>query len=67
MSRVKKAPARDGRTAKASVRRGTMILESDRPRRIDVRVAPPKQAERRHARPGSGIKHARAAMLPKPR
>jgi hypothetical protein len=44
-----------------------MILESDQPRRIEVRIAPPKRAERRHARPGSGIKRARAVMLPKPR
>ena len=56
-----------GRTAKVAVRRGTTILESDRRRRLEYRIAPPKQAERQHARPGSGIKRARAAMSPKPR
>ena len=35
------------------------------PRRVDLRMAPPKHAERRHARPGSGIKKARGVMLPK--
>jgi hypothetical protein len=59
--------ARRGRTAKVAVRRGTTMLESDRPRRVEYRVAPPKQAERQHARPGSGIKRARALMQQKPR
>jgi len=35
------------------------------PRRVELRMAPPKHAERRHARPGSGIKKARGVMLPK--
>jgi hypothetical protein len=35
------------------------------PQRIELRIAPPKHAERRHARPGSGIKKARGVMLPK--
>jgi hypothetical protein len=30
-------------------------------------MAPPKYAERQHAKPGAGIKRARAAMRPKPR
>jgi len=67
MPRAKKATAGRGRTTKAAVRRKSMILESDRPRRVDLRMAPPKQAERQHARPGSGIKRSRAAMLPKSR
>jgi hypothetical protein len=50
----------------AAVRRDTTLMQSDVPRRIEVRRAPPKQAERQHARPGAGIKRARAAMLPKP-
>ena len=36
------------------------------PRRVELRMAPPKHAERRHARPGSGIKKARGVMLPSP-
>lgn len=67
MSRGKKTRMQTGRRAKAALRRGTTILESDRPRRVETRLAPPKRAERRHARPGSGIKRARAAMLPRPR
>jgi hypothetical protein len=43
------------------------MLESDRPRRLEYRVAPPKQAERQHARPGAGIKRARAVMSQKSR
>jgi hypothetical protein len=48
-------------------RKRTMVQQSDEPRRIDSRLAPPKRAERQHARPGAGIKRARAAMAPKPR
>lgn len=43
------------------------IRQSGEPRRVESRMAPPKRAERQHARPGAGIKRARAAMLPKPR
>jgi hypothetical protein len=53
------------RKAKIAVRRGTTLLESDRRRRLEFHVAPPKQAERQHAKPGSGIKRSRGAMLPK--
>ena len=67
MSRSKKINSRDGRTVKATLRRGQTILQSDQPRRIDVHLAPPKYAERRHARPGSGIKGARAVMARRPR
>lgn len=56
------------RTAKAAVRRGTMILESTKTAgRAETRMAPPKYAERRHARPGAGIKRSRGTMAPKPR
>jgi hypothetical protein len=48
-------------------RRGAQTQQSDEPRRVESRMAPPKRAERQHARPGAGIKRARAAMLPKPR
>jgi hypothetical protein len=41
--------------------------ESDRPRRVESRMAPPRYAERRHARPGSGIKKARGVMSQKTR
>jgi hypothetical protein len=47
-------------------KRGT-IQQSAKPRRVESRMAPPKRAERQHARPGAGIKRAQAAMLPKPR
>jgi hypothetical protein len=30
-------------------------------------MAPPKYAERHHAKPGAGIKRSRANMAPKPR
>jgi len=43
------------------------IQQSSTPRRVEPRMAPPKRAERQHARPGAGIKRSRAAMLPKPR
>ena len=36
-------------------------------RRIEMRMAPPKHAERHHARPGSGIKRARGVMSQKTR
>jgi hypothetical protein len=41
--------------------------KAKQPRRIEIHVAPPKRAERQHARPGAGIKRARNAMLKKPR
>jgi hypothetical protein len=46
--------------ATVSVRRGTMLIQSATPRRVESRLAPPKRAERRHARPGAGIKRSRA-------
>lgn len=67
MTRSKKTASRGGRTAKVALRRGATALESDKPRRFDLRMAPPKYAERRHARPGSGIKKARGVMSPKTR
>lgn len=39
----------------------------EQPHRNDIHVAPPKKAERQHARPGAGIKRARATMAKKPR
>jgi hypothetical protein len=48
------------RSATAAVRRDTTLLQSDVPRRVETRMAPPKYAERRHARPGAGIKRSRA-------
>jgi hypothetical protein len=35
------------------------------PREPELRLAPPKYAERRHARPGAGIKRARGVMTKK--
>ena len=55
------------RSAKAAVRRGTTLLQSDRPRRVETRMAPPRYAERRHAKSGAGIKRSRANMAPKSR
>jgi hypothetical protein len=50
------------RSAKAAIRRGTTLLQSDTGRRVESRMAPPKYAERQHARPGAGIKRSRATM-----
>ena len=56
------------RSATAAVRRGTMLLQSTKTAgRVETRMAPPKYAERQHARPGAGIKRSRASMAPKPR
>jgi hypothetical protein len=44
-----------------------MAAKMSEPRRIHTHLAPPKYAERQHARPGAGIKRARAAMLKKSR
>lgn len=52
---------------KVGMRHGGTMMQSDRPRRIEIHMAPPKQAERQHARPGAGIKRSRAAMLKKSR
>ncbi len=49
------------------VSRGTTRMQSEQVRPIEIHLAPPRRAERQHARPGAGIKRARAAMLPKPR
>jgi hypothetical protein len=49
-------------SATAAVRRGTTLLQSDVPRRLETRMAPPRYAERQHARPGAGIKRSRANM-----
>jgi len=48
--------------AKVAVRRGTMLLQSDRRRKLEPHVAPPRYTERQHARPGAGIKRSRANM-----
>jgi hypothetical protein len=56
------------RSAKAAVRRGTMLLESTTTAgRVEHRLAPPKSAERRRAKPGAGIKRSRANMAPRSR
>lgn len=60
--RSKKKPG-----GKVTIRHGSMQLQSEQPRRIEIHVAPPRKTERQHARPGAGIKRARAAMLQKPR
>jgi hypothetical protein len=79
MSRSPKAPGPKGprvaspqakrrqRTAKTAVRRDTMLIQSDQPRRVETRMAPPRYTERRRAKPGAGIKRARAAMSPRSR
>jgi hypothetical protein len=41
--------------------------QSKVPRRMEPRMAPPKYAERHHAKPGAGIKRSRASMAPKSR
>jgi hypothetical protein len=55
------------RSAKAAVRRDTTLLQSETPRRIESRMAPPRYTERRQAKPGAGIKRARGVMVPKQR
>jgi hypothetical protein len=55
------------RSAKVALRRDTTLFQSDQPRRVETRMAPPRYAERRHAKPGAGIKRSRANMAPKPR
>jgi hypothetical protein len=50
------------RSATVAVRRDTTLVQSEIPRRIETRMAPPKHAERQHARPGAGIKRSRATM-----
>jgi hypothetical protein len=55
------------RSAKAAVRRGATLIQSDRARRVEPRMAPPKYAERRHAKPGAGVKRSRANMAPRSR
>jgi hypothetical protein len=55
------------RSAKVAVRRDTMLIQSDQPRRVETRMAPPRYTERRRAKPGAGIKRSRAAMAPRPR
>jgi hypothetical protein len=34
---------------------------------MEPRLAPPRYAERQHAKPGAGIKRSRASMSPKSR
>jgi len=48
---------------KAAIRRGTTLLQSTTRRRMEPRLAPDRRAERRHARPGAGIKRSRANTL----
>jgi hypothetical protein len=50
---------------KLMIRRGTTLLQSATGRRVESRLAPPRRAERRHARPGAGIKRSRANTLPR--
>jgi hypothetical protein len=57
---------KNAKKATGTLRRNTMLLQSQVQRRSDLHAAPPKQAERRHARPGAGIKRSRAAMTKKP-
>ena len=55
------------RSAQAAVRRDTMLIQSDVPRRVESRLAPPRYTERRRAKPGAGIKRSRASMSARPR
>jgi hypothetical protein len=55
------------RSATAAVRRDTTLLQANIARRVETRMAPPKYAERQHARPGAGIKRSRANMTPRSR
>ena len=63
-SKAGRPPAAPRRVrANAAIRRGTMLLQSGTVRRVESRLAPPRRAERRHARPGAGIKRSRAQTL----
>jgi hypothetical protein len=55
------------RSATVAVRRDTTLVQSKVPRRVESRMAPPRYAERQHARPGAGIKRSRANMSPRSR
>jgi hypothetical protein len=55
------------RSAKAAMSKGATLIQSNNPRRPETRMAPPKYAEQRHAKPGAGIKRSRASMAPRPR
>jgi len=55
------------RSAKAAIRRGSTLDQPQVPRRIESRMAPPKYAERRHAKPGAGVKRSKASMAPRSR
>ena len=74
MSRSKRKPnamspqaRRRQRSAKVAFRRDATLIQSDQPRRVETRMAPPRYAERRHAKPGAGIKRSRANMASKSR
>jgi hypothetical protein len=53
--------------AKTALRRDTTLIQSPVPRRVEPRLAPPRYAERRHAKPGAGIKRSRGVMTPRSR
>lgn len=55
------------RSATATVRRDTTLVQGKELRRVETRMAPPRYAERRHARPGAGIKRSRANMAARAR
>jgi len=55
------APAKSRTTV--AIRRDTMLLQSAASRRVERRLAPAKRTERRHARPGAGIKRSRANTI----
>ena len=50
-----------------ATRRRTSLPQSDTLRRSEPRVAPPRYAERQHARPGAGVKRSKGAMLKRSR
>jgi hypothetical protein len=66
MSSARQKTARQ-KTVTVAVRRKTTMRQTDKAPRSEPRVAPSRRAERRHARPGAGIKRSRAAMLKRAR
>ena len=60
-------PSKRQRSAKVAVKRDSMLLQSDVPRRVESRLAPSRKAERQRARPGAGIKRARGVMAKRSR
>jgi hypothetical protein len=63
---VAKQRERAQRAPAGGVARKSAWRQTDRRRALEPRLAPPRRAERQHARPGAGIKRSRNAMARRP-